>query len=118
MTESDLPKVKEICDKFQDFPFPDDPMIAGVVEDNGVLIGAGVVRRIYETIVSLDLSANKRDRVKAFRLLVEYGLAKSYQQGVDEWHAFVTDPSLIKTLKNSFGFKECKGLPLMLYFGE
>lgn len=115
--DDDVKRLKEICEQHE-FPLPAnrDIVASGVVVDSDI-IAFGVVRSIYEVIVALDTKRSKKDRVRALRMLMEYGLMRSYRAGVDEWHAFISDPVLCKALLN-MGFIRCKGDPILLNFGE
>lgn len=117
LTPFDIPKLESILSKCHDFPLPDynDFIITGVIEDDeGEIIAAGILCKIYEVILVLDIERRKRDCFNAIVELLKEGIKSSLTLGIPGWHAFVKEAEFIDVLQKNFGFTRCKGEALYL----
>jgi len=113
----DYENARRICEA-RNFPFPNSSEIVGaLVATDTDLVGVGILRCIYESIIAVDPSKEKATQAAAFKGLIQQGRFYSSLKGVNEWHCFVEDQNVVKTLKSTFGFRECRGTPLIINFG-
>lgn len=114
----DLGKVRAIA---TDFPFPDLSNLLyfkqKVAEVNGEIVAAVFVRLTAEGILVVDESAPKTLRTRAAVELINTAKRETYEMGLDEWHAFVQNPTMENLLRR-IGFTYCVGKPMVVSYGE
>jgi hypothetical protein len=105
------------------FPFPDllNHLYCcnKVVEDEeGNIIGVGIVRLTSETILILDKSRERTTRSRAVQMLFEKMRREVKAMGMDETHMWVgKENASFKTLLcKHFGFVPCRDRSLFLQF--
>lgn len=93
--------------------------VAGVAyDDNDEIVGFIMVRRIFETILILDLERSKKDRIEALKECFKGALFESRLAGIDQIHAFVQDVKFAELLKKYFGFRDCVGQAIVTDIGD
>lgn len=112
---SDLDEIRKIHSQFHERGFS-MPKIAeayanAVVEEDGKILGFGMLRDITESIMILDLSLPIRVKAKVLSQLVQESVMKSHHNHV---HSFVELPTFEQVLKKHFGYQNCKGSALCL----
>jgi hypothetical protein len=119
----DIPKLVEAYNKKVGTPFPDLAnqlyFCNRVVEDeDGQLIGAGIVRLTTESILVVDDNQPATIRVRAIKELFNTLKDEVSILGMDETHAFIAeeDYALRLMLKQLFGFVDCKNRAVYLQF--
>ncbi len=119
----DVPKLLEAYRKKVGAPFPDLTnqlyFCSKIVEDeNGNIIGAGIVRLTTESILVVNDSQPKTARVRAIKKLVDVLKSDVSAFGMDETHAFIAeeDYALRLLLKRLFCFADCKNRAVYLQF--
>jgi hypothetical protein len=114
-SKSDLEQIKSINDSHGYDPDPTHYCTSAIVVDNeGKVIGFGGVKPIFESVIILDNNASSVSKTLTVQKLISTGIMKSEQLGIQDWHAFVSEPNFIKMLKKSFGYKDCEGTSLYL----
>lgn len=81
--------------------------------DGGRMKGAAFLRPIVESVMVLDPSTNKFEKIRATKELLEFGYWSTLKAGADQMHAFVQDLRFAEHLKKQHGFKTCKGEALV-----
>lgn len=117
----DIPSIRSIHERSSDFPFPnlDNPLyiVKEVIENDGKIIGLGLIRLTSEAVVILDLDEPRKIRARAIEELLRVGIMKSQKLGIDEINSFLTGEithSFADVLRRKFGFVNCEGIPLTL----
>ncbi len=119
--ESDFDQIKSIHEKFygNEFSLTDFAKnhIASftVTDDNDIdkIVCAGAVRTIAEVVLITNKSYSLRARRYALYNVLEASSFLSQQNGYDELHAFVQDPTWENQLLK-VGFKKTKGNSLVI----
>lgn len=114
----DMIQLKEIHEKYykEEFPLADfctafiDFFV--VVEDD-VIITAGGVRAIAESILMTNKDMSPRTRQRALLQMLQTQLFTCSKLKFTQLHAFVQDKTWENHLKD-VGFKDCKGHPLFI----
>jgi hypothetical protein len=124
LSERDLPKLLDIHRNFyeKEFIFPElnDPKWLGkyvVTDDYDNVILFGGVRLLAESVAMTDKRYSVRERKAALIKLLQASLFVSSHLNFDQLHAFIQDETWSKHLKK-YGFKPCKGAPLVINLGE
>lgn len=98
------------------FAFPNIDIISSiyvVCDDDGIIVGFGILQPIFESIVVLDQNENIGDRIDAFNQLLTRAEEEMKEQGINEIHAFVQDKKFANLLKKRKGFKNTRGEALV-----
>lgn len=113
--ESDLAEIRKIHSQYheQGFTMPEisEAYANAVVEQDGKVLGLGILRDITESIMILDLSLAARVKSRVLSELVKESVMKSHHNNV---HSFVESASFENVLKKHYGYKTCKGSALCL----
>lgn len=113
----DYEDARRLCEE-KGFPFPaSEEIIGALVAFNSNVVGVGVIRTIHEAIIAVDSREDKATRAAAFKGLITQGMFYSQYKKVTEWHSFVEDSNVAHSLRTTFGFKDCRGQPMILNFG-
>lgn len=119
----DIPKLEEAYHKKVGVPFPDLAnqlyFCNRIVEDeDGNIVGAGIVRLTTESILVVDDNQPLVTRVRAIKELFNTLKDEVSTFGMDETHAFISeeDYALRLLLKQTFGFVDCKNRAVYLQF--
>ena len=75
-----------------------------VVEGEQV-IGYGQVKLFAEAMLILDLSATRRQKVEAIKLLMLEAFRGCDQAGIHQVYAFIKDPDFATLISRHFGFE-------------
>jgi len=114
----DLPKIDEIYRKHhaEDFGLPSlqDSITHAVAHCGDEVIGFGMVARMVEAIMVLDLDLSKRDRAKMMRELMKVAIMDAKQAGFEYLHMFVSNPAFAQVLKKHYGAQACSGEALVI----
>ncbi len=118
LEQADLPKIREIHEKFykEEFSLPnflDKYLSVFVVEDETDIITIGGIRPIIESVALTNKEASARKRREALIKLLQASEWTCKQYGFSEIHAFIQDPNWCEQLKKH-GFKLAKGNMLTL----
>ena len=116
--ENDIEQLKEIWNKFyrNEIQFPnffDKYLCAFVVIENDMIISAGGVRTIVESVVLTDKNQSVRKRMRALFEILEASKFVASRNGYNNLNAFIHDQSWKKHLIN-IGFKQESILSLEL----
>lgn len=112
-TVDDVPEIYDIGKNY-DFPVPDKFEDAAVIEKNGDIISFGVVRYNLEAIfVGI---GGPRDKVESLKMLIPKAIMDARKRGLSDLYVFAQDKEFSKILVKHFGFREAKGVPLILDF--
>lgn len=84
-----------------------------LIEDDGKVIGASLVRLTSEITIIFDKDSNNIQRIKALKILLDEQVRIGKGIGIDQVHAF-TD--IDKDLMLHLGFKERNEKPYILHF--
>lgn len=111
LRSSDIDRLKEIHEKFYDFPFPDfdhNFVMQFVEEQNDKIVLGGGVRLIAEGILITDLDASVWARKRALLNALQCMIFTAGNYNIDQIHAFVKaiDVNWVKALKQQ-GFQDC-----------
>lgn len=79
-------------------------MDAVVVEGDRV-IGYGQVKVFAETMLILDLSASRREKIEAIKLLMLEAFRGCDEAGIHQVYAFIKDPDFATLISRHFGFE-------------
>lgn len=113
--QSDLEEISKIHSKFheQGFTMPEvaEAYANAVIEENGKILGFGLLRDITESIMILDLSLPMKTKSLVLSELVKESVLMSRHRHI---HSFVESETFEKTLKKHYGYKPCKGAALCL----
>lgn len=82
-----------------------------VVEQDGKILGFGMLRDITESIMILDLSLSARAKHDVLTELVKESIIRSHHGII---HSFVENPTFDEVLKKHYGYRACKGAALCL----
>lgn len=110
LEESDIPKLKEIYEKYysQDFEFPNynhpHYLCSFVVSDGeNQIICAGGIKTYAEAVLLTDKSRSTKERRTALLSAFEMSIGLTKYCGYDQLHAFIKDPTWGKHIKR-YGF--------------
>lgn len=110
LDENDLCVLQDIHD--DSFPFPElnNPLyfIQKVVEENGIVKAAGIVRLTSEGMVIIDKTLTRIKRAEMVRSLILACMVEAKSRGMDECHLFVREPNMKQFLYH-LGFFDSKG---------
>lgn len=95
-------------------PSLDKAIYAGVVENEGKVIGFGQTRLTTESLMIIDQSLPLKKKVEILKLIMEAQLVGMAKAGYDETHAFAQNPNFSSILKKHFGYEDVKGDTLVL----
>lgn len=114
VTKEDLDTIYKLNEE-QDFKLEDisNCVIDKIVEDGREIIAYGIVKRLGEAIVLIDLKAPKISRAKALRELMGYALWGCKKEKIPQLHCFVKNRKVASLLIKQFGFKEVKDIVLV-----
>ena len=115
ITAADIPEMRAIYDK-RDFAWVQPRLDFGtiVVRQNGVMLGAGHLHPIVESIMLLDPDISKLNKVMALDLMMKQAILDSKGLGLSEIHAWVKEPEFLRYLKKRYGHEEPRGTSLVL----
>ncbi len=111
----DIPEMRAIYDK-RDFDWVEPRLDFGtiVVRQNGVMLGAGHLHPIVESIMLLDPDISVLNKIMATDLMMKQAILDSKGLGLSEIHAWVKEPEFLKYLKKRYGHEEPRGTSLVL----
>lgn len=115
VTKDDLGIINELNEQ-QDFKLEDinNCVIDKIaIDEEGKIIAYGIVKRLGEAIILVDLKAPKISRAKALRELMSYALWGCKKEKIPQLHCFVKDRKIADLLKKQFGFVEVKDIVLV-----
>lgn len=109
MRPSDLPLIDSFWKKHHREKFG-VPSMANVIEgkvleQDGVVIGFGMVKLFAEGIIILDKDAHLTSRAKGIIVGIEHALDVVKQAGLEQFHIFTDDPHYIEVLQKHWGFR-------------
>jgi len=112
---SDIPEMRALYDK-RDFEWVEPRLDFGtiVVRQNGVMLGAGHLHPIVESIMLLDPQVSLLNRIMSIDLMMRQAILDSKGLGLTEIHAWVKEPEFLKYLKKRYGHEEPRGTSLVL----
>ena len=112
---SDIPEMKSIYEK-RDFEWQEPRLDFGtiVVRRNGVMLGAGHLHPIVESIMLLDPTISKLEKVMATDLMMRQAILDSRGLGLAEIHAWVKEPEFLRYLQKRYGHELPRGTSLVL----
>jgi hypothetical protein len=115
MQPSDIPEMRAIYDK-RDFSWVEPRLDFGtiVVRQNGVMLGAGHLHPMVESIMLLDPNLPMLQRVMSIDLMMKQAIIDSKGLGLSEIHAWVKEPEFVRYLKKRYGHEEPRGNSLVL----
>lgn len=115
ITPEDILEMRRICDQ-RDFEWQEPRLDFGtiVVRQNGVMLGAGHLHPIVESIMLLDPNVSRLSRVMAIDLMMKQAILDSKSLGLHEVHAWVKEPEFLSYLKKRYGHEEPRGTSLVL----
>lgn len=90
----------DFCQKFVDF---------FVIEDDGIIVSAGGVRTIAESVIVTNKAISNRIKRAALYQMLEAQLFSCKNNNFKQLHAFIQDEKWKQHLITKAGFKECKG---------
>jgi hypothetical protein len=111
----DIPEMRALYDK-RDFEWVEPRLDFGtiVVRQNGVMLGAGHLHPIVESIMLLDPQVSLLNRIMSIDLMMRQAIIDSKGLGLSEIHAWVKEPEFLKYLKKRYGHEEPRGTSLVL----
>jgi hypothetical protein len=115
ITASDIPEMRALYDK-RDFEWVEPRLDFGtiVVRQHGVMLGAGHLHPIIESIMLLDPDITKLQKIMSTDLMMRQAIHDSQGLGLSEIHAWVKEPDFLKYLKKRYGHEEPRGTSLVL----
>ena len=108
--DTDIPEIDRIWqehhkDSFS-VPNRDNSIIDAVVEDDlGKVIAYGQVKLFAEAMLFLDLSASKKDKVKAVIALIHEAFRGVRANDINDVYCFIKDPDFAQLVKKHFDFE-------------
>jgi len=114
--ETDLPRFREIADTYSENPLVDKFETAAVVELNDKIVGFGVTRTLLEAVLYCD--GRPREKVVALKELMEAAKIDARSMKHSQIYAFIPDEDYAEILRTKFGFKDAKGICLVLDLGD
>lgn len=78
---------------------------AVAVNESNRIIGYGQVKLFAESMIFLDPTARKRDRVSALRLLMEEAYRGADKAHLDDIYCFIKSPDFALLIEKRFGFE-------------
>jgi N-acetylglutamate synthase-like GNAT family acetyltransferase len=107
--DEDIPAIDKIWRDHHssDFSVPDrrNKIVDAVVVENEKIIGYGQVKLFAEAMLILDLSASRRQKVDAIKLLMAEAFRGCDQAGIHQVYAFIKDPLFATLISKHFGFE-------------
>lgn len=115
ITPGDIPEMRKLYEK-RDFEWQEPRLDFGtiVVRRNGVMLGAGHLHPIVESIMLLDPDLGMLDRVMSIDLMMRQAIQDSKGLGLSEIHAWVKEPDFLKYLQKRYGHEVPRGTSLVL----
>lgn len=109
-------KIHEKC-HMQDFQAPDLLANLGSVlceDEEGGIIGAGILKPQVEAIMILDLKRDMRTKHEAIGEMIKQAVMFGKKIGMDQIHAFVNNAEFAAILKKHHGFRDINRPSLLL----
>lgn len=111
---SDINQLKKIHESYYQHEFSLDDFCQKfiefyVIEDGGLIIAAGGVRSIAESVIMTNKLVSNRIKRAALYQMLEVQLFTSRAHNFKQLHAFIQDDKWKEHLINRAGFKDCKG---------
>lgn len=75
------------------------------VDEKDRIIGYGQVKRFAESMLFLDPTTPKRDRVSALKQLMAEAMRGARSQGYEDIYAFIKDPYFADLISSRYGFE-------------
>lgn len=99
-----------------DFSVPDreNRVVDAVVVDDDKVIAYGQVKIFAEAMLILDLSASRRQKIEAVKLLMAEAFRGCEQAGIKQVYAFIKDPDFATLIAKHFGFEPVEKGELLL----
>lgn len=88
------------------------------VKDSKTVIGYGSIKIFCEAFMLLDSKLSKREKAEAFQKILQIGIIRSRDAGMEELFLISNDKSFTQILRNKYGFKAVPGELLMLDLSE
>lgn len=108
LTEDDILPLDELWRAhWSSHSLPDrrNKIIDSLAVDGDRIIGYGQVKLFAESMLFLDPTARKRDRVHALKLLMMEAFRGADKVGIEEVYAFIKDPDFTALIIKRYGFK-------------
>lgn len=105
---SDNDPLVEIYEKFyaNEFPLDLSTAFASVLaEKDGKIVGFGWLDLYVESHILLDKDARMRDKGQALKEIDSYGAQVAANAGMDQVHAFTTDPKFGRILEKHLHYR-------------
>lgn len=87
---------------------------ATIEDDEGKIVGYGVVKLFSEGVLILDQSRTKRDRAKAVKLSVNRAICEAKKNGIEHLYFLTSNPLFADVLRKHWGFENIKEEVLVL----
>lgn len=116
-TNRDLKELDRLleCHKFKILPKHIE-MIVVVEDDDGSIIGAGILVTQLEGLFVTNMDKGIRGRVECMKMILNAADVETKSLGYDAYHAMnVTNDKVAKTFKKSFGFQDMIGSNLIKF---
>lgn len=84
-----------------------------VIEDDGRVIGAGIIAQTFEAVMVLDQSQSDLKRTHALDLLIAAMKREAIEQGMNQIHVYVTS-AFARSLSRRYGFEFAQYVPMVL----
>lgn len=121
LQENDLNGIDRIwrecghADKFG-LPTLTNIITKAVADQDGSIIGFGLVKVYAEAVAILDLNKSKVDRLEALEKLLAEAFRACEDLNVEQLHVYVQDLGMQRLLEQKFGFKVATGVALVKEF--
>jgi len=107
--DADIPAIDKIWQEYHssDFSVPDreNKIVDAVVVEDDRVIAYGQVKVFAETMLILDLSASRKQKIEAIKLLMLEAFRGADEAGIKQMYAFIKDPDFATLISRHFGFE-------------
>lgn len=107
--DADIPAIDKIWQEYHssDFSVPDreNKIVDAVVVEDDRVIAYGQVKVFAETMLILDLSASRKQKIEAIKLLMLEAFRGADEAGIKQMYAFIKDPAFATLISRHFGFE-------------
>jgi hypothetical protein len=118
LTQRDFQPVDSLWKKHhaENFGLPSSKhnVTSAVVENDGKVVGFGLVKVLAEAIMVLDLDVSVPDRLTAMQMLMDEAIRACKDYGIEQLHVFVKDERLSRLLQNKYAFSKVSDEVLVL----